>query len=312
MMNRVLRVLAPVGLSAIFIASAFGQEAPPPQPDLIALQGTGVPGPGGPAPGGHGPVGPGFHRMELLGFGGFHGGKVVTGAPFSATGTTTFTHSLADGTKITNTTKVSLYRDSQGRFRKEGDVPPVGDAAAQAGHSFIVINDPVASKGYLLNPDKKVAHAASIPNRGLKGGKGIGANTSDAGPDFEAMDGRRNANVNKESLGTQTINGVSAQGTRFTRVIAAGTIGNDKPITITREIWYSPDLQMVVQSKHSDPRFGETTYTLTNIQRTEPAANLFAVPSDYTIKEDRGPKWHGKHGQMPPPPPGEPATSPSF
>src|SRR6516225_8017540 len=84
MMNRVFRLLAPLTASVIFVTCAFGQEAPPPPPDpvaqqLMAQQGPEGPGPGGPGPGGRGPGGPGFRRMELLGFGGFHGGRVVTG-----------------------------------------------------------------------------------------------------------------------------------------------------------------------------------------------------------------------------------------
>jgi hypothetical protein len=93
--------------------------------------------------------------------------------------------------------------------------------------------------------------------------------------------------VKKEELGTQTINGVLAQGMRVTRVIPAGQIGNEKPITIVRESWYSNDLQTVVMSKRSDPWSGETTYTLTNIQRSEPDASLFTVPSDYTVTQGR-------------------------
>jgi len=256
-------------------------------------------GPGGPGPGVP------FHRMELLGFGGMHGGKVVTGAPFTATAITKSTHTLADGTKITNASQVTLYRDSQGRFRKEGSMPPFGDLAETQPHSFIVIHDPVAAKGYMLNPDKKIAHVMNSPDRGHKRGPATDSS------DFEAPSEGDKPNVTNESLGTQTINGVSAQGTRLTRVIPVGKIGNDKPITITREIWYSPDLQMVVQSKHSDPRFGETTYTLTNIQRTEPAANLFTVPSDYTIKEGN-PEKGMRHGKMPPPPPADAPPSPGL
>src|SRR5438874_1813601 len=85
--------------------------------------------------------------------------------------------------------------------------------------------------------------------------------------------------IQKQSLGTQFINGVNAEGTRVTRTIPAGQIGNDKPIQVVSERWYSADLQMVVKSTHTDPRFGTTTYTLTNVQRTEPAASLFTVPS---------------------------------
>jgi hypothetical protein len=121
-----------------------------------------------------------------------------------------------------------------------------------------------------------------------------------------------NGTVKKEDLGTQTIGGVAAQGTRYTRTIPAGQIGNDKPISIVNERWFSTDLQVVVKSTRTDPRFGSTTYTLTNIQRQEPAATLFAVPSDYTVRQGRphgkGNMMYGHGAQRPeavPPPPGE-------
>jgi len=294
-MKSLFRTMIPLVAAAAFAAAAVAQEAPPPLPDLMAQQAPMPPGPGGPG-------GPGFHRMELLGIGGFHGNKVVTGAPFSAVAVTTFSHTLADGNKISNTHQVNLYRDSQGRFRKDGTVPPMGELAVAQPHSFVVIHDPVASKGYLLNPDKKVAHVMTMKGHGHKGPNApVGDASSAAAPDAIEANEPENPNVTKESLGTQTINGISAQGTRYTRVIAAGSIGNDKTITVTREVWYSPDLQMVVQSKHSDPRFGDTTYSLTNIQRTEPAANLFTVPSDYTVKEG-GPRPGMMHKHMPAPP----------
>jgi hypothetical protein len=111
-----------------------------------------------------------------------------------------------------------------------------------------------------------------------------------------------NGTLKKEDLGTQTINGISAQGTRYTRTIPAGQIGNDKPITIVNERWYSPDLQIVVKSTRNDPRFGSTTYTVTNVQRQEPAASLFIVPSDYTVTQARGPRGHrGPMAGGPPP-----------
>jgi len=77
-------------------------------------------------------------------------------------------------------------------------------------------------------------------------------------------------------------------GTRTTRTIAAGAIGNDQPIEVVSETWYSPNLQMVVMSKHSDPQIGETTYKLTNIQQAEPAHSLFEVPANYTVREGEG------------------------
>ena len=74
--------------------------------------------------------------------------------------------------------------------------------------------------------------------------------------------------MKKEDLGTQPVNGVSTQGTCYTRVIPAGQIGNANPITVVNEQWYSPDLQVIVKTTRSDPRMGEITYSLTNIQRT--------------------------------------------
>ena len=97
--------------------------------------------------------------------------------------------------------------------------------------------------------------------------------------------GAREQNAKVESLGKQNIEGVEAEGTRHTVTIPAGEIGNERDIQIVSERWYSPELQTVVMTRHSDPRFGETVYKLTNINRSEPAKSLFEVPSDYTIKE---------------------------
>ncbi|MBO0862880.1 MAG: hypothetical protein J2P21_31160 [Chloracidobacterium sp.] len=94
--------------------------------------------------------------------------------------------------------------------------------------------------------------------------------------------------ANQESLGKQTIEGVEAEGTRVTFTIPAGQIGNDRPIVTVNERWYSPELQTVVLSKNSDPRIGETTYKLINIDRSEPDPSLFQVPADYTVDEGPG------------------------
>ena len=100
--------------------------------------------------------------------------------------------------------------------------------------------------------------------------------------------GAREDNARNESLGKQAIEGVDAEGTRKTIEIPAGEIGNERPIEIVFERWYSPELQVVVMTKHSDPRFGETTYRLTNINRSEPARELFEVPADYTVQGPPG------------------------
>jgi hypothetical protein len=92
-------------------------------------------------------------------------------------------------------------------------------------------------------------------------------------------------NAEQKSLGTQTIEGVEATGTQSIMTIPAGAIGNEQAIKIVSEQWYSPALQVVVLSKRSDPRSGEMVYRLTQLDRSEPAAALFQVPSDYTVKD---------------------------
>ena len=244
-------------------------------------------------------------HIELLGFGGGpHGGKVVKGAPFSAVAVSETTQTLADGNHINRKTQTNLFRDSQGRFRKEVTLPAIGPLAASGqAHSFIEISDPVAGTSYVLEPDQKVARQMA-GHMGMGAGVKVKTNGGPGGPGNVVYRNFKtelaNANAKTESLGTQTIDGVNAEGTRTTRTIPAGEIGNESPITVVSERWYSADLQMDVKSTHSDPRFGNTTYTLTNVQRTEPAATLFAVPSDYTIEQGHRGKFLTN---VPPPPP---------
>jgi hypothetical protein len=92
-------------------------------------------------------------------------------------------------------------------------------------------------------------------------------------------------NATVESLPSQVINGVLSQGTRTTATIPVGKIGNDRAISIVNERWYSADLQMLVKSTSSDPRFGETTYQLMNVVQASPDPSLFLIPADYTIRK---------------------------
>ncbi len=249
----------------------------------------------------YGPIG---ERIELLGFEGIHGGKVVTGAPFSAVAVSETTQTLADGNHIARKTVTNLFRDSQGRFRKEVTLPAIG-LLAPSGQpkSFVFINDPVANTNFILHPESKTAEQMGAGFARMHGPmKGAMKDAISGKMEVRQQQEIASGDLIKEDLGTQTIAGVSAQGTRITHTIPAGQIGNEKPITIVRESWYSNDLEMLVMSKRNDPWSGETTYTLTNIQRSEPSAPLFAVPSDYTVK----PMDHGRHGmrefrQGPPP-----------
>jgi hypothetical protein len=90
-----------------------------------------------------------------------------------------------------------------------------------------------------------------------------------------------------ESLGPRDFDGVRAEGTRVTHTIVAGVIGNERPISLVSERWYSPELHLVVMSSNSDPRSGITVYRLANLKRGEPPADLFKVPADYKTRSDR-------------------------
>jgi hypothetical protein len=289
-MNR--RLIASVVLGCAFVlyaGIAGAQQAPPPPPPHGVMMTQA--GPEGDFP-------PPFdERIELLGFGGMHAGKVVTGAPFSAVAVSETTQTLADGNHISRKTQSNVFRDSQGRIRREITLVGFGPMATSGqSKSFVVINDPVAGATFMLHPDQKTAEKMGRPFARMKGAM---QDKREARQQQEIANG----NWRKEDLGTKTIAGLTAQGTRITRTIPAGQIGNEKPITIVHESWYSNDLQTVVMSKRSDPWSGDATYTLTNIQRSEPDASLFAVPSDYTVTQGHPrPRGRTNRHQAPLPP----------
>ena len=290
-MNRKVIRSSVVGcLLVLYTGIAGAQQGPPPPPHSAGMIQAGPEGEFPPLPFGE--------RMELLGFGGIHGGKVVTGAPFSAVALSQSTQTLADGNHITRKTQTNVFRDSQGRIRKEITLSGFGPiATAEQPKTFVVINDPVAAATFMLHPDEKTAEKVGRPFSEMKG-----AMRQAMKDKMEFRQEETGVNLKREDLGTQTIAGVTAQGTRVTKTIPAGQIGNEKPITIVREVWYSNDLQTAVMSKRSDPWSGETTYSLTNIQRAEPDAALFAVPSDYTMTQDHvGPLGRARRHQAPPP-----------
>jgi hypothetical protein len=256
-----------------------------------------------------GPPGGPFGPMELLGFEGGHDGKVVKGAPFSATATSDTTHTLSDGTLIHRTAQINLSRDSQGRARHELTTSSLGPLAnSGAPKTMVMISDPVAGVKYMLNTGEKVAYKVTKPSGAGAADAGTGADAFHQKMEAEMAAEEASGLLKKESLGTQVINGVSAEGTRITKTIPAGKIGNDRAMQVVSERWYSPDLQIVVKSTHSDPQTGTTTYQLTNIQKTEPAASLFAVPADYTVTAGHpgghhrgGPGAAGMGANAPPP-----------
>ena len=254
----------------------------------------------------HGPDGPPPFGgpMELMGFEGMHGGKVVKGAPFSATATSETTETLQDGSVIHRTSQVTMYRDSQGRSRHEATFTGFGPLTASGTpKKMVMISDPVAGVHIMLDDEQKVAHKSTLHVHSA------GSANEKSDPAFEGRMQERMQKeeaaglLKKESLGTQTINGVVAEGTRTTHIIPVGQIGNEKALQVVSERWYSADLQIVLKSTRTDPRTGTTTYTVTTIQRTEPVAALFAVPAGYSVQAGgRGPGGPGGRGPGGPPP----------
>jgi len=252
-MNRNIWACSLVGRALLLGAGMLSAQDPLPPPAAFEFHGEG--------PDGGGPGVPFGERIELLGFEGLHAGKVVKGAPFSATASSQTTQTLQDGTTINRTTSSVLYRDSQGRSRREVTLSGFGPLQTSGkARTMITIGDPVAGAHYLLDPEQKVAH--KMTPKGGKRGAWANGNAQAFQQKMQQRMAKEEASgeVKKESLGTQTIMingvGVKAEGTSITRTIPAGQIGNDKPIQIVFERWYSPDLQIVVKSTRTDPRFG--------------------------------------------------------
>jgi hypothetical protein len=215
-------------------------------------------------------------------------GPVVRNAPYSADALTTVIQTLADGTRIEQSTTAKYYRDSAGRIRREQTILGL-DALNPSREPQTVITitpDPDAGDAYQLDP---VARTARRVGRGAGAYFALNQFVVTGSVRWNAVGGRGAAQPGpaappvEESLGTRQIEGVKATGRKTTSTIPTGAIGNDRPIEITDERWESPELAVLLSSRQSDPRTGVVEYRLTNISRNEPPPDLFVVPPDYTI-----------------------------
>jgi hypothetical protein len=155
------------------------------------------------------------------------------------------------------------------------------DQAAAAAHAELKAAQEAELKALQHADQAAAAHAGTKPHV-----TGEATTISSVGPVTWVAAGSAGTTspATKEDLGEQVVEGVTAKGTRTTTVIPAGAIGNEQPITVTSEEWFSPDLKVLVMTKHADPRSGETTYRLTDITRGEPDASLFELPAGVTIR----------------------------
>jgi hypothetical protein len=240
----------------------------------------------------------------------------TTGAPYSAEIVAESTQSLADGNRIVRRSSVQVARDGRGRERREHQAMMVGPMVAQRAVALVTITDPSAGTAVTIDHTRQVAtrmrmrrwaspptvtamrgpasgSVAFTPAAGAAVGGGTMSWTMTASNDVgftvagaAAMAGGEPQTV---TLDPQTIEGVPVEGTRTTVTIPAGAIGNELPIEIVNERWYSPELKTVVLSRRSDPRLGETVVRLTNLTRAEPAADLFEIPAGYRVEEPKAP-----------------------
>ena len=238
--------------------------------------------------------------------------KITTGAPYSAEAVTEANQLLADGNRISRKTVSRVYRDGEGRTRRE-ELDGSGVVVS------VSIVDPVAHVSYVLDPASRSAYRDPIQMAmPMTAGRGRGPGMMRRSPDGVPGDMQQRAKMTAEEearmkeglpppppmsgfktaldeavsdsaahedLGKQNIEGVAASGVRSTTTIPAGDIGNLQPIKVVSEQWFSPDLQVLVMTRHTDPRTGETIYKLQNIVRAEPDRSLFTVPADYTLRE---------------------------
>lgn len=307
-------------------ALAIAQTEEPPPPDTLVFA---------PAMAAPIPVGVFAGAVNVMGAEGNVPGAVVSGKPYSASSITESTQVLADGNRIVQRNEAKIFRDSEGRTRREQTLGGLGSwPVAGEPVTLINIHDPVADKSYSLDPATRTARefralrlalppgapgpeagqtmtwTAPAPPPAPPGANvtvfrsesvatGVGAGAVEgavravrgvaiATPAVPLGIGGPRAS---EDLGAQVLEGLLVQGTRLTDTIPAGAFGNERPIEIVTEHWYSPDIEAVVWQRHVDPRFGETEYRLVNVVRGDPSPDLFSVPQGYEIVTAPGPTF---------------------
>jgi hypothetical protein len=208
----------------------------------------------------------------------------VTGAPYSADQVTGNIQMLADGTHVNQRKNVEHFvRDSQGRTRTERLIirDPNGWSLAVS-----EIRDPVNGLYYILDEQNKVAHRFATPSTSAPRTV-VNPQAQVGTPSPKPVTDSSQLEKSNEKLGSQMMEGVMVEGFRSTTTWPVGTQGNDRPIVATHESWISDELKTEVLTKISDPRFGETTFKLTKIERTEPDPVLLQIPADYTIVDEK-------------------------
>lgn len=216
----------------------------------------------------------------------FNGGVFVTpvpNSPFSAEAEQFMTQVLRDGSSFQRKTAALIARDSQGRIRNERhEVLPASSTRKPIIFS-IHIYDPATRLNTFLNPythiarQRTVDHPPSTEPPANWWLREVGARSS-------------NPNLQAQDLGPSVMDGVEVHGFRRILTVPAKASGTDRPVVVTDEIWYSEELHINLLTKHNDPRTGELTLTVTQINVNEPDVDLFAIPPGYKLVDMNPPE----------------------
>jgi hypothetical protein len=214
--------------------------------------------------------------------GGSNSVRLVTGAPYSALGTSETIITLPDGRRVVRQNLIRQWRDSDGRTRSEISLStigglPGGSPDVELNTTVTVIDDPAERKRYVLQPGEKLAMTVPIvPCRPDSDSREPDITVGPPRPAHLSIKVSRPV-----TLGERQLDGETVAGRRIEATIPAGAMGNPQPIRMSAEQWYGKDLQVVVEATYRDPRTGETRYRLSDIERAEPDASLFEVPKNY-------------------------------
>jgi len=205
-------------------------------------------------------------------------GTGFTGAPYSGKSTTVKEKMLTDGTRTTETFVELLWRDAEGRTRKEF----IRHAASGAEYRSIIITDPVGGMYLKWDDNEETARrVASIwpvtpAQRVTAPPSPVNQGKVETRPDFR-----------NEILTPQDINGVYAVGSRWNRTIRLEGESSNRVIEVTNELWISPDLRIIVRHVHDDPQTGKETTDVTDVVRGDPDPALFQAPKGYQVVDHR-------------------------
>jgi len=193
---------------------------------------------------------------------------------------TVWTRLLEDGSTTTMKNHRTVARDSEGRiFQERRFLSPTGDKD-ETRLRTLEYADPVrheftdcvtATKVCTVYPYHRAASMAeSLPTtETLPNGMGT---------------------VTRESLGTQTMEGLETVGSRQITTINPGANGYQHAEPTVKEFWYSPRLEVNVVTKRFEPRGGVQNFNLEQVSTEEPAAELFVLPKGYVVIHSEEPE----------------------